>query len=92
MCLTTKRTPTLFGAILRIESDDETRLYNSAVLVNGAGQITGTYDKMTLVPFGEYIPFGETFPWLYSWSPYSGRFWHGENYEPLQLGVHPISV
>ena len=64
-------TPTLFGAILRIESDDETRLYNSAVLVNGTGQITGTYDKMTLVPFGEYIPFGETFPWLYSWSPYS---------------------
>ena len=87
-----QNTPTLFGAILRIESGDMTRLYNSAVLVNPAGQITGTYDKMTLVPLGEYIPFGDTFPWLYSWSPYSGRFWQGENYEPLMLGVHPLSV
>jgi apolipoprotein N-acyltransferase len=86
------RTPILFGAISRINGDDGTRLYNSAVLVNGTGQIIGTYDKMTLVPLGEYIPLGETFPWLYSWSPYSSRFWPGENYEPLMLGAHPLSV
>ncbi len=85
-------TPTLFGAVLYIDYNDETRIYNSAVLVNGMGQILGTYDKMVLLPFGEYIPFGETFPWLYSWSPYSSRFWKGENKEPLLLGTHPLSV
>ena len=85
-------TPILFGAILDIEHKDEPRFYNSSVLINGMGQILGTYDKMVLVPFGEYIPFGETFPWLYSWSPYSSRFWSGENSEPLLLGTHPISL
>ena len=85
-------TPTLFGAIRRIDQGGKPRFYNSAVLANGMGKILGTYDKMVLVPFGEYIPFGDTFTWLYSWSPYSSRFWPGENEEPLQLGRHLLSV
>jgi apolipoprotein N-acyltransferase len=85
-------TPTLFGAVLRIDQGGKPRFYNSAVLANGMGKILGTYDKMVLVPFGEYIPFGDTFTWLYSWSPYSSRFWPGENEEPLQLGRHLLSV
>ena len=85
-------TPTLFGAILRVDQSGKPRFYNSAVLADGMGKILGTYDKMVLVPFGEYIPFGDTFPWLYSWSPYSSRFWPGENDAPLMLGRHPLSV
>ncbi len=86
------KTPLLFGAILRLDEQGERRLYNSAVLADTTGRIAGTYDKMVLVPFGEYIPFGDTFPWLYSWSPYSGRFWKGENREPLRLNGHTLSV
>ena len=86
------RTPLLSGAIIVTEERGKHRMYNSAVLVDGTGRITGTYDKMVLVPFGEYIPFGDTFPRLYSWSPYSGRFWKGENAEPLQLNGNALSV
>jgi apolipoprotein N-acyltransferase len=86
------RTPVLFGAILQLDEQGERRLYNSAVLADRTGRIVGTYDKMKLVPFGEYIPFGDTFPQFYSWSPYSGRFWRGENRDPLRLDGRLLSV
>jgi apolipoprotein N-acyltransferase len=82
----------LFGALLSLDERGERRTYNSAVLADGSGRIAGTYDKMVLVPFGEYIPLGDTFPLLYSWLPYSGRFWRGENREPLWLHGHALSV
>jgi apolipoprotein N-acyltransferase len=86
------RTPLLFGAVIRITEQGERRMYNSAVLTDATGRIIGTYDKTVLVPFGEYIPFGDTFPQLYSWSPYTGRFWKGENAEPLMLNGHALSA
>jgi len=46
----------------------ETR-YNSAVFVDGGGRLVDRYDKMHPVLFGEYIPFGEQWPWLYTLSP-----------------------
>jgi len=85
-------TPLLFGAIIQTHEKGGRRLHNSAVLANSTGRIIGTYDKMVLVPFGEYIPFGDMFPSFYSWSPYSSRFWKGENIEPLLLNNHALSV
>ena len=86
------RTPLLFGTVVLEEKQGERRMYNSAALVDADGRIAGTYDKMVLVPFGEYIPFGDMFPVLYSWSAYSSRFWKGENIEPLVLRGRALSV
>ena len=54
------------------------RTYNSAMLLAGDGRVLGRYDKNYLLVFGEYIPFGDTFPKLYDWIPEAGRFTAGD--------------
>jgi apolipoprotein N-acyltransferase len=85
-------TPILFGAVLQIGDDRAILPYGSALLADDSGRILGTYNKMVLVPFGEYIPFGETVPALYSLLPVPGRFQPGQNREPLPLRKHLLSV
>lgn len=47
--------------IVGINRRDAGRYYNSMLLLGHGGDVTGRYDKQHLVPFGEYIPFGEWF-------------------------------
>lgn len=45
---------------------------NSAVLLGPEGQLLGRYDKVNLVPFGEYIPAG--FGWIQKISSEAGNY------------------
>lgn len=47
--------------ITGINRREEGRWYNSLVVAGPDGRVTETYDKVHLVPFGEYIPFGIPF-------------------------------
>ncbi len=52
----------LFGTpSYRIEKG-KIRHYNSAILVSPSGELKGKYDKIHLVPYGEYVPLGEYIP------------------------------
>ncbi len=46
----------LFGAPAIGTRDGRLGSYNRAYLVSGAGQVEAHYDKIQLVPFGEYVP------------------------------------
>ncbi len=84
--------PLLFGGLARRQVEGHTRYYNTAYLLDAEGTVRGTYDKTYLLAFGEYIPFGETFPILYEWSPHSGRFTPGDHVRPVRLGPWRLSV
>ena len=85
-------TPVLFGGLSTEVVDGERQLYNSAFLIEEDGLIRSIYDKTYLLMFGEYLPFGETFPILYELSPNSGRFQEGEHVRALELGEWRISA
>ncbi len=57
--LTTARnlgTPILFGAPALAQIDGRLGFYNRAYLVSDKGDVAAHYDKIELVPFGEYVP------------------------------------
>jgi apolipoprotein N-acyltransferase len=61
-------------------------IFNSAALVSPQGAWVGRYDKVHLVPFGEYLPFPKVFAFAGGLTKEVGEFQHGESHAPLDAG------
>lgn len=59
--------------------------YNAALYVDRQGQIVAEYDKMHPVMFGEYIPLGKLFPWLYKITPLAGGLTPGAEPKSFEI-------
>jgi apolipoprotein N-acyltransferase len=79
------KTPLLFGGIQYDLQSGERRIHNTAFLTDAEGTITATYNKTYLLAFGEYLPLGDWFPWLYKLSPNTSHFYPGTHTHPVEL-------
>jgi apolipoprotein N-acyltransferase len=61
--------------------------YNSAILVNEEGRIAAQYDKIRLMPFGEYVPLPRWLPGSGSVRSIVGEFTPGSSYTLMPLGA-----
>ena len=62
--------------------------YNSALLVNQEGRLISQYDKIRLMPFGEYVPLPHWLPGASLISGLVGEFTPGSKYTLMPFGTH----
>ncbi|HEX3436849.1 MAG TPA: apolipoprotein N-acyltransferase [Pseudacidobacterium sp.] len=81
---TTTHAPVIAGMIGR----DETGTFNSAVFTESDGNIIGRYDKIHLVPFGEFVPYRNVFFFAKHLTQQVGDFNRGKSHSVFLMNGH----
>ncbi len=79
------KTPMLVGAPMARAHDGAWETTNSAALFNADGVLVARYDKLRLVPFGEFVPGESWLPWLRDILPPIGNFVPGQELTVFKL-------
>lgn len=74
------------------KEEDSFRLYNSAVLLKPEGEIEDRYDKVHLVPMGEYVPFQSALPFLHAVAEDMSSFTPGGGLHLLEAAGRKFGV
>jgi apolipoprotein N-acyltransferase len=74
------------------EPQQATQVHNSAALVSPNGEWVARYDKVHLVPFGEYVPFKKALPFMDMLTKEIGDFQRGTSRAPLAADGTKIAV
>ena len=82
-------TSVLFNSL---EPARDNGFYNSALLVNEDGRLISQYDKIRLMPFGEYVPLPRWLPGASLITGLVGDFTPGTNYTLMPVGNHRAGV
>mgnify|MGYP001594260112 CR=1 FL=1 len=82
----------LFGSPSYAEDEGHINYMNSAFLLRPDGTLSGRYDKVHLVPYGEYVPLRRFFPFIGKLVAGVGDFKAGKGFYPLTINMHRLGV
>jgi apolipoprotein N-acyltransferase len=88
------QSPVVVGNIGMDYSDEERQwhYYNSALVVGADGERVGRYDKIHLVPFGEYVPFEKLLFFARKLTGRVSKFSRGTERKVFRLNGHRYGV
>jgi len=72
--------------------NDDSPVFNSAAVISPTGEWTARYDKVHLVPFGEYLPFPSLFSFAGGLTKEVGAFGRGASRRPLDAGGQQLGI
>ncbi|SVA70077.1 uncharacterized protein METZ01_LOCUS122931 [marine metagenome] len=84
--------PLLFGSPFKKKIKGKELVYNRAFLISNQGKTIDVYDKMHLVPFGEFVPFRKALFFIEKMVAIIGDFGLGERATVFNLNNYQLGV